>query len=144
MSVRIVRTRSGDDVICDLYEVTTKEEPDKAVAFQLNNPYIVYVVDTSDPNLIVEGGISKMTAPEINFTPWAPLSAKRQMLLKMDEVVTAYETFNEVIDKYNQLVEAVKGGTRGTDASATGGTSGTDGGFNAPTTDQSDPVETAE
>ena len=144
MSVRIVRTKSGDDVICDLYEVTTKEEPEKPVAFQLNNPYIVYVVDTSDPNLIIEGGISKMTAPEINFTPWAPLSAKRQILLKMDEVVTAYETFNEVIDKYNELVEAVKGGTRGTDASATGGTSGTNGGFNAPTTDQSDPVETKE
>ena len=127
MSVRIVRTRSGDDVICDLYEVTTKEEPEKAVAFQLNNPYIVYVVDTSDPNLIIEGGISKMTAPEINFTPWAPLSSKRQMLLKMYEVVTAYETFNEVIEKYNQLVEAVKGG-RGNDA----------------TTDQSNSVETKE
>ena len=143
MSVRIVRTKSGDDVICDLYEVTTKEEPEKPVAFQLNNPYIVYVVDTSDPNLIIEGGISKMTAPEINFTPWAPLSAKRQILLKMDEVVTAYETFNEVIDKYNELVEAVNGG-RGSNSGATGGTNSTNGGSNAPTTDQSDTVETKE
>ena len=38
MSVRIVRTRNGEDIICDLYEVTTKEEPEKPVAFQLNNP----------------------------------------------------------------------------------------------------------
>ena len=29
MSVRIVRLRNGEDVICDLYEVTTKEEPER-------------------------------------------------------------------------------------------------------------------
>ncbi len=31
-------------------------------------------------------------------------------MLKMDEVVSAYETFQEVIDKYNELVEAVNHG----------------------------------
>ena len=40
MSVRIVRTRNGEDIICDLFEVTTKDEPEKTVAFQLINPYL--------------------------------------------------------------------------------------------------------
>ena len=31
-------------------------------------------------------------------------------MLKLDEVVSAYETFQEVIDKYNELVEAVTNG----------------------------------
>ena len=35
MSVRIVRTRNGEDVIADLYEVTTKEDTEKAIAFFL-------------------------------------------------------------------------------------------------------------
>ena len=39
MSVRVVRTRSGDDVICDLFEVTTKDDTEKPVAFQLVNAY---------------------------------------------------------------------------------------------------------
>ena len=31
MSVRIVRMRNGEDVIADLYEVTTKEEPENLI-----------------------------------------------------------------------------------------------------------------
>ena len=38
-------------------------------------------------------------------------------MLKLDEVVSAYETFDEVIDKYNELVEAVTHGG-GDDAAA--------------------------
>ena len=43
MSVRVVRTRAGEDVVCDLYEVTTKEDQDKVVGYQLNCPYNVWV-----------------------------------------------------------------------------------------------------
>lgn len=114
MSVRIVRTKSGEDVICDLYEVTTKEDPEKAVAFQLVHPYSVWIIDNShEPDLLVEsdgdGDIKKMSSPEISFEPWAPLSKERRIMLKLDEVVTAYETYEEVIKKYNELVEAVNG-----------------------------------
>ena len=34
MSVRIVRLKGGEDVICDLYEVTTKDNPKEAVALR--------------------------------------------------------------------------------------------------------------
>ena len=37
-------------------------------------------------------------------------------MLKLEEVVSAYETFEEVITKYNELVEAASGG--GNDAAA--------------------------
>ena len=32
--------------------------------------------------------------------PWVPLAAKNQILMKMEEIVTAYETYPEVITKY--------------------------------------------
>ena len=54
MSVRIVRTRNGEDIICDLYEVTTKAEPEKPVAFQLSNPYNVWLEGLDEPRLLVE------------------------------------------------------------------------------------------
>ena len=143
MSVRIVRTRNGEDVIADLYEVTTKEEPNKAIAFQLVHPYNVYVADDGSSSLLVEGEgeIQKTSSPELEFTPWAPLAKDRKIMLKLEEVVTAYETFEEVINKYNELVEVASG--RGNDSGATGGTLGTDGSSrNVTAAGESNPVET--
>ena len=117
MSVRVVRTRSGDDVICDLFEVTTKDDTEKPVAFQLVNAYYLYLVDPN-PDIEIEGGgeINKISKPEINFEPYAPFCKEDRIMVKLDEVVTAYETHDEIINKYNQLVEATRG--RGDDATA--------------------------
>jgi len=112
MSVRIVRTRSNEDVICDLYEVTTKEEPEKAIAFQLTNPYVVWM-SLKDPEIEVtdDSGdiINKTSSPEVHFEPWIPLAKDQHVLLKLDEVVTAYETHDEILEKYTKLVEASNG-----------------------------------
>ena len=143
MSVRIVRLRSGEDVICDLYEVTTKENPKEAVALRMDYPYNITILepDMDEPTgfEIDEGGedahsaadaemeeaaeyetegdfdidddgIFKMTGLDVDMRPWAPLSSKNQILIKLDDVVSAYETFDEVSKKYNELVEAAKNG----------------------------------
>ena len=112
MSVRIVRTRNNEDVICDLYEVTTKDEPEKPIAFQMSNPYSVWIDSAESPmDLVNDSGeeISKKSDPNIVFEPWAPLAKDRKILLKLEEVVSAYETYPEVIEKYNKLMEAVNG-----------------------------------
>jgi len=110
MSVRIVRTRNGEDIICDLFEVTTKEKPNEAIAFQMSFPYNVWLEGVDEPRFLVEDGdgeeLQKITDPEIYFKPWAPLSSKKQIMLKMEEVISAYETYPEVIEKYTKLVEA--------------------------------------
>lgn len=112
MSVRIVRTRSNEDVICDLYEVTTQEEPDKAVGFQMKNPYSVWITAPKNEGFVDENGegvTTKISDPSINFEPWAPLSKNKDIMLKLDEVVTAYEAHDEIVEKYNQLVEVENG-----------------------------------
>ena len=138
MSVRIVRMRNGEDVIADLYEVTTKEEPEKPIAFQLRNPYNVYVMEEG----LEDDDIQKVSDPEISFRPWAPLSVKDTIMLKLDEVVTAYETYEEIIKKYNELVGATNG--RGNSTDPAGSTVGTNGGSDASTTDQNNSVEGTE
>lgn len=113
MSVRIVRTRSNEDVICDLYEVTTQEEPEKAVGFQMKNPYSVWITAPKNEGFVDEDGegvTTKISEPSINFEPWAPLSKSKDIMLKLDEVVTAYEAHDEIVEKYNQLVEVENGG----------------------------------
>ena len=118
MSVRVVRMRNGEDVVADLYEVTSKDDPDgKPIAFQLRHPYNLYL---TDPSPVGDGQIRKLSSPEISFQPWAPFSKDHSIMLKLDEVVSAYETFQEVIDKYNELVEAVNHGG-GDDSGATQG-----------------------
>ena len=130
MSVRIVRTRNGEDIICDLFEVTTKEKPNNPVALQLKTPYNVWLEGVDKPRVLIETDaepeVQKLPDPEIHFRPWAPLSVDKKIMMKMDEVVSAYETYPEVVKKYNHLVEADNG--RG----------------NSTTTDQSDLIETKE
>ncbi len=141
MSVRVVRTRSGEDVICDLFEVTTKDDTEKPVAFQLVNPYYLFLLDPN-PEMEVEGGgeINKISKPEIKFEPWAPFCKEDRVMIKLDEVVTAYETHDEIVAKYNQLVEATRG--RGDGTSTTGSTDASGGGSDAPAAVESDTAET--
>tara|TARA_Y100001970_G_C14221479_1_gene852940 strand:- start:723 stop:1079 length:357 start_codon:yes stop_codon:yes gene_type:complete len=100
-----------------LFEVTTKDDTEKPVAFQLVNAYYLYLIDPN-PDIEVEGGgeINKISKPEIKFEPYAPFCKEDRIMVKLDEVVTAYETHDEIIKKYNQLVEATRG--RGDDATA--------------------------
>ena len=123
MSVRVVRMRNGEDVIADVYEIAANDKPDKAVAFRLDHPYNVYVVETDQDLLIESEGVQQMRSPEIQFIPWAPLSKDRRVILRLDEIISAYDTYPEVIEKYNELVEAANG--RGTTSSTTNTTGGT-------------------
>ena len=109
--------RNGEDVIADVYEIAANDKPDKAVAFRLDHPYNVYVVETDQDLLIESEGVQQMRSPEIQFIPWAPLSKDRRVILRLDEIISAYDTYPEVIEKYNELVEAANG--RGTTSSTT-------------------------
>ena len=116
MSVRVVRMRNGEDVIADVFEIASKDEPEKAVAFRMDHPYNVYVVETDQDLLIESEGVQKMSSPEIQFTPWAPLSKDRRVILRLDEIISAYDTYPEVIEKYNELVEAATDGRGNTNS----------------------------
>tara|TARA_B100001250_G_scaffold242827_1_gene208726 strand:- start:411 stop:821 length:411 start_codon:yes stop_codon:yes gene_type:complete len=117
MSVRIVRTRSGEDIICDIREIMQEgDQQNKVLGYQLTDPYFVYLSEemtaTDD-----EGNIHKISNPQITMVPWAPLAKERFVIVRFDEVIAAYETHDDVLNKYNQLTEAQSG--RGNDAGAT-------------------------
>ena len=144
MSVRVVRTRNGEDVICDIREIS-QEGDKKVLGYQLNKPYTVWISQGIEAETD-EGDIHKLSNPEITMEPYVPLAKEQKIIVRYDEIISAYETHDDVVAKYTQLVGATNGieSVTGTSA-ATGGTSGTDGIIGTPaTTGQSDPVETAE
>jgi len=138
MSVRIVRLRSGEDVIADVYEIAAQEDPKKAVAFRLDHPYSVYL-DEGNELLVETEGVQKMSKPELTMQPWAPLAKDRKVVLRLDEVISAYQTFDEVIEKYNEILEALNGRGNGTSTTGVSDGVGDDTG-----TGESNPVETKE
>ena len=92
MSVRIVRLKNGEDVISDIYEVTSnadgEDEKDKTpVAYQLRYPHSIFI--RSGMNIDVDGGnIQKLSDPEVVMEPWLPLSKNPYIFFRIDEVVT--------------------------------------------------------
>lgn len=145
MSVRVVRTRNGEDVICDIREISSKDADDgKVLGYQLIKPYIVWISDamTAEDD---EGNIHRMTNPQITMEPYAPLAKEQTIIIRYDEIISAYETHDDVLSKYTELVGATNGIERGNDSSPAGGAPGTDGSIgDASVSDQSDSIETTE
>jgi hypothetical protein len=123
MSVRIVRLKNGEDIISDIYEVTSNVEGDSEektpVAYQLRHPYSIWINSGMNLNVDVdgeEGGIHKLSDPEVVMEPWLPLCKHDHIFFRMDEVTAAYETHEQVVDQYTKLVEAKINGKRETDS----------------------------
>jgi len=111
MSVRVVRTRNGEDVICDIREITSDRENDESriLGYQMINPYLVWISEGMSAE-DDDGNIHKISNPEITMEPWMPLAKdKEKIIIRFDEIISAYETHDEVTKKYTELVGATNG-----------------------------------
>jgi len=120
MTVRIARLRSGEDVIADIREVTKKDDDqERALAFQFIFPYNVDIQDKFA--FLAEGTTEESEAlaqPSIILYPWMPLSAQKEIFVRLDEVVSIYDAHSAVTEKYYELLEQVitkNGKSEGTD-----------------------------
>jgi hypothetical protein len=139
MSVRVVRTRNGEDVICDIREISQEGE-EKILGYQLIQPYTVWI--SEGMNAEDDGGnIHKISNPELTMEPYAPLAKDQKIIIRYDEIISAYETHDDVVSKYTELVGATNGrGNEYSTSATTGGTDGTDGNIgDASTENQSSP-----
>lgn len=101
MSVRIVRMQNGEDVIGDVKEALNDET---LVGVLLTNPYQVYI--QSDNALVPTDDPQKLNDVQVQFLPWAPLADKNEFLIRLDQIVTLYGAHSEILDRYNQIIEA--------------------------------------
>ena len=107
MSVKVVRTRNGEDVICDIREISQEGEQ-KILGYQLIKPYMVWISEGMSAE-DDDGNIHKLSNPEITMEPYAPLAKEQKIIVRYDEIISAYDTHDDVITKYTELVGATNG-----------------------------------
>ena len=81
MSVRVVRTRNGEDVICDIREISQEGET-KVLGYQLIQPYSFGSLKECLLRMIMVTSI-KLSNPEITMEPYAPLAKDKKLLFVM-------------------------------------------------------------
>jgi hypothetical protein len=107
-----------------------------AVAFQFTEPYTVILEDSEEMEMamwgeglitddeaevtdevfldeegnpepeLTDANTEEAKQPTLILYPWCPLARNREFYLRIDEVVTVYDPHTQVIDKYNELLEA--------------------------------------
>lgn len=97
MTIKVALLKSGEEIIADIKEAFTREEEEKFIGYQLEDPYQVIVekyevVDTDDHE-----GVSRA---KIKFVPWLTLSKSKRILLPTDWVVTFYDPLETVEESY--------------------------------------------
>ena len=113
MSVKIVRLRTGEDIIAEIKEVTTKET-DQVAALQFEDPFSIGL-ETDTPDMFLDDSIEidgqeqpiKMHKPQVRMFSWIPLASSRVVYVEPSEVVMAYDPHPTVLDQYNRILEVV-------------------------------------
>jgi len=109
MSVKIARLKNGEDIICDIKEVYSKDN-NKLAGVQFEDPYLVTIIE--DPaNMFRDGDEPfKRSNPKLALYPWGPLSKDRTFFVDPTELLCVYDPQDQVLDQYNKLLEAINGG----------------------------------
>lgn len=107
MTIKVALLKSGEEIIAEIKEAFTKEDSEKFIGYQLEDPYQVIiekyeVVDTDDSD-----GVSRA---KIKFVPWLTLSKSKKILLPPDWVVTFYDPLETVEESYLNRLGKTKDG----------------------------------
>ena len=108
MTVKIVRTAAGEDVIADVKEAYPKQDSYSPIGYVLTNPYTVTISATAE--MLFEEGDTTDAPQKINdlnleLFPWIPLSVNNNCLMQLHQVSTIYDPHPEVLSKYEKLIE---------------------------------------
>ena len=110
MTIKLVTLKSGEDVICDLSEVSIpheNEDLEKLVAYSMNLPYVVKL---ANPQTLYEAVDSQ--EPQISFFPWHPLTSDTDILIPLDWVVCITNPAKSIKDSYidrSDMFKALRG-----------------------------------
>lgn len=136
MTLKVVRLKTGEDVIADIKE--TYNDKEQLVAYMLHDPYVVthyldeddypfdvtedvddQLKENNDGDLVLELDSSDTGLPDkpfaiekvrLQFYPWCPLSSDKSLFIHYDWVVTAYEPYAEIREKYLELLKGLSDG----------------------------------
>ena len=111
--IKLVFTRDGDNIICDLQEAVDKETG-KRQAYIMTVPYKVWIIDQPENPVNMETFEDQEV--KIRYTPWNPFTVDQKIAITPDYVISVMEPSPSILQTYLSNVRA-KTGDQGTPVS---------------------------
>ncbi len=104
--IKLVFTRDGDNIICDLQEAVNKETGERQ-AYILTIPYKVKI--TEDPESPVNMETFEDQEVKIRYTPWNPFTIDQKIAIVPDYVISVMEPSPSILQTYLSNVRSKTG-----------------------------------
>ena len=104
--IKLVFTRDGDNIICDLQEAVDKETG-KRQAYIMTIPYKVWIID--QPETPVNMETFEDQEVKIRYTPWNPFTIDQKIAITPDYVISVMEPSPSILQTYLGNVRAKSG-----------------------------------
>ena len=104
--IKLVFTRDGDNIICDLQEAVDKETG-KRQAYIMTIPYKVWIID--QPETPVNMETFEDQEVKIRYTPWNPFTIDQKISITTDYVISVMEPSPSILQTYLANVRAKSG-----------------------------------
>ena len=104
--IKLVFTRDGDNIICDLQEAVDKETG-KRQAYIMTIPYKVWSIDQPESPVNMETFEDQEV--KIRYTPWNPFTIDQKIAITTDYVISVMEPSPSILQTYLANVRAKSG-----------------------------------
>ena len=104
--IKLVFTRDGDNIICDLQEAVNKETGERQ-AYIMTIPYKVWIID--QPETPVNMETFEDLEVKIRYTPWNPFTVDQKIAITPDYVISVMEPSPSILQTYLANVRAKSG-----------------------------------
>ena len=104
--IKLVFTRDGDNIICDLQEAVNKETGERQ-AYIMTIPYKVWIID--QPETPVNMDTFEDQEVKIRYTPWNPFTVDQKIAITPDYVISVMEPSPSILQTYLANVRAKTG-----------------------------------
>ena len=104
--IKLVFTRDGDNIICDLQEAVNKETGERQ-AYIMTIPYKVWIIDQPESPVNMETFEDQEV--KIRYTPWNPFTVDQKIAITPDYVISVMEPSPSILQTYLANVRAKSG-----------------------------------
>ena len=98
MTIKLCLLKSGEDIITDITEMRTSDEPDsRVVGYFFEKPCVVKM---RNPQSQAPDGNTQKAGFEVSLFPWMPLSADTRIPVTADWLITMVEPTAKLKEMY--------------------------------------------
>ena len=98
MTIKLVLLKSGEDIITDITEMRTSDEPDgRVVGYFFDKPCVVKM---RNPQSQASDGNTQKAGFEVSLFPWLPLTLETKIPITADWLITMVEPTAKLKEMY--------------------------------------------